>query len=330
MPSMRIGIIGFGFMGGVHLSAIEQIKDATVVAVASRTRPAPNAPARGNLPQLQSGALPDTVHWYGDWHQLVQDPEVDAVDICLPTHLHQEVAIAALQQGKHVLCEKPLSLTAEACDQILASAQKSGRTFMVGHVLRFMYPYQYLASFIHETCHDDIVSCTLRRETGYPQWSEWLASENGSGGAILDLLCHDIDMAIHLFGKPTSVSAVSQGAIDTMSGTLHYAKGHSVRIEGGWRDPEIPFSAGFEVTAKNASLVFAESALRQTISGEEKQIVIPEHHEYTDQVAYFVKCCQMKAPPTLCPPEESSLAVKVALLLKESRNRNGEEIACAL
>src|SRR5579859_4338387 len=106
---MRIGLIGFGFMGIAHLGAIDRIEDATLTAVASRTRPMADAPPRGNLHHIKSTALPDQATWYSDWRQLLLDPEVDAVDICLPTHLHKEVVLSALNRGKHVLCEKPMA-----------------------------------------------------------------------------------------------------------------------------------------------------------------------------------------------------------------------------
>ena len=87
------------------------------------------------------------------------------------------------------------------------------------------------------------------RKTGYPQWSEWLSNEACSGGAILDLLSHDIDQALRLFGMPSFVSAVSDGAMDTMRGELRYNDGLDVRIEGGWYEPGLPFAAGLKSRA---------------------------------------------------------------------------------
>jgi predicted dehydrogenase len=247
--SMRFGLIGFGFMGGVHLSAINQIELATVTAVSSRTRPTSASASWGNLPQAQSAGLPPEVMWSSDWRELLDNAEIDAVDICLPTDLHKEVAIRALERGKHVLCEKPMALTPAECDAILQAASKSGRTFMVGQVLRFMFPYRYAASFITSPLHSSVTTCKFERKTGYPQWSSWLADEKSSGGAILDLLSHDIDQALKLFGPPATVSAVSLGAVDTMLAKLLYSSGLVVEIEGGWYPPERPFSAGFKSLA---------------------------------------------------------------------------------
>jgi predicted dehydrogenase len=322
---MKIGIIGFGFMGGVHLAAIERLNGVTVTAIASRTKPLPDAPPRGNLDHVKSSRFPADTPWYSDWRQLL-DSDIDAVDICLPTHLHKEVALRALERGKHVLCEKPMALTARDCDELLEAANKSGRVLMVAHVLRFAYPYLFAASFIHEHCDGMVKECAMTRRAGYPQWSEWLSQKECSGGAVLDLLIHDIDQAVKLFGEPTAVSAVSDGEIDTMRGTLHYASGLKVRIAGGWYAPETPFSAGFRIEGPDASLSFQDGVLQQNVWGQKQLIEIPEHNEYFEEMKYFVECCTNHAVPARCLPEESAQAVRLANLMKESRDRDGKEM----
>jgi predicted dehydrogenase len=318
-------------MGGVHLSAIQRIEGATLRSVSSRTRPTADAPARGNLPQLERSVLPADAKWYPDWRELLQNSdELDAVDICLPTHLHKEVAISALERGLHVLCEKPMALTSSDCDEILNAASKSGRIFMVGQVLRFMFPYRYAATFIDFIGHNSVRSCVMTRKTGYPKWSEWLANEKNSGGAILDLLSHDIDMALKLFGRPASVSAGSDGGIDTMLGFMHYSNGLEVQIQGGWYEPELPFSAGFEIRGNDASLTFEGGKLQRTLQGDKQDVEIPEHLEYFDQIAYFIDCCRHNTAPALCSPVESAQAVELANLLKSSREQNGKALLCAI
>jgi predicted dehydrogenase len=325
---MKIGIIGFGFMGGVHLAAIKRIEGATVTAVASLVRPAPDAPPRGNLEQVESSSLPADVNWHSDWRELLLDPNIDAVDICLPTHLHKEVVLSALEKGKHVLCEKPMALTESDCDEILEAANRSGCVFMVGHVLRFTYPYSYAASFVSSIGHGSVKVCTLKRKAGYPQWSDWLSKEECSGGAILDLLIHDIDMALNLFGQPSTVGAISDGEIDTMHGVLHYARGLKVQIQGGWYAPDVPFSASFQIVGDDAALLFEDGKLWLNRSGEKQPVDIPEHREYLEQMRYFVECCKNHIAPERCPPAESAQAVRLANLLKTSRDKDGMEISC--
>ncbi len=317
-------------MGGVHLSAIERVENAAIAAISSRTRPTADRPPRGNLPHVKSSVLPPDVSWYSEWRQLLDDPNIDAVDICLPTFLHKQVVLSALERGKHVLCEKPMALTSSDCDQMLEAANKSGRVFMVGQVLRFTFPYQYAASFISSTCHGAVETCIMKRSAGYPQWSEWLSMEKYSGGAILDLLIHDIDQALKLFGQPSSVSAVTDGEIDTMKGTLYYAGGLKVKIEGGWYTPEVPFSMGFHISGNDAALFFEEGKLRYDLSGKTQLIDMPEHPGYLEQMTYFVECCRNNRVPDLCLPTESAQAVRVAALLKASRDQNGRELTCGV
>jgi predicted dehydrogenase len=325
---MRIGILGFGFMGGVHLAAIEQLKDATFTALSTRIRPIPGAPPKGNLAHVKSGTLPDDFNWYPDWRQLLLDPNVDAVDICLPTKLHKPAILAAFEQGKHVLCEKPMALTPAECDEILEAASKSDRTFMVAHVLRFSFPYNYAAEFVSSN-RDSVTACTFQRKTGYPQWSDWLSHRESSGGAILDLLIHDIDQALRIFGRPGSLSALSDGEIDTMRSTLRYDNGMQVHINGGWYNPEMQFSAGFEITARDATLGLDSGKLSLNEAGGEKIVAIPEQDEYLAQMSYFVDCCKNNKIPELCPPAESAEAVRLATLLRASRDENGKELSCA-
>jgi predicted dehydrogenase len=327
---MRIGLIGFGFMGGVHLSAIDQIEGVSVVAVSSRTRPTAGSPPRGNLPEAKSIELPPEIKWYSDWHELLENPDVDAVDICLPTNLHKEVALCALAKGKHVLCEKPMALTRSDCEEMLEAASRSDRVFMVGQVLRFMFPYRYAASFITAISPGSVKTCRMQRKTGYPKWSEWLSKEQSSGGAILDLLIHDIDQALEFFGTPKTVSAISLGEVDTMLGTLRYSNGLEVQIEGGWYAPELPFSAGFDIASNNAALSFHEGKLGLDLGGLNQAIDLPESPGYLEQMMYFVECCRKNAAPELCPPADSARAVEVAILLKSSRDQNGKELSCVL
>ncbi len=322
---MKVALLGYGFMGGAHLAAMQRIDGVEVVAVASRTRPTSDGPARGNL-DLASGPLPDSVRWTPDWSSLLEDPAIDAVDICLPTDLHREVILASFAAGKHVLCEKPMGLTVAECSEIMQAAASSGRTFMVGQVLRFMYPYIYAARFLDEVGRDNVISCTFSRSTGFPQWGGWLTQTERSGGAILDLLCHDLDIALALFGQPSTIQAVSIGEVDTMRATLKYGGCLDVVVEGGWLAPESPFSASFSIETANERLTFSDNKLTRLSSGNALPIDIPEHDPYFDEIAYFIECCRSGKPPVRCMPADSARAVDLSLSLITSRDNGGREL----
>lgn len=323
---MKFALLGYGFMGGAHLAALQRIGGVTVKSVSSRTRPSANGPTRGNM-DLQSVPLPEDVAWYPDWQSIVADPEIDAVDVCLPTDLHREVVLAALAAGKHVLCEKPMALTTEDCDVMIAAAEVSGCVFMVGQVLRFMFPYRYAAGFLREVGRDAVLRCVLQRSTGNPQWGGWLGDERRSGGAILDLLSHDLDQVLSLFGSPLSVRAVTTGPVDTMHATLLYGGPLQVQVEGGWLAADAPFSASFEIETAGRRLTSRDGVLLlKEKDGAEEIVEIPQHDPYFDEIAYFVDCCRRNASPDLCRPAESAAAVRLAHLLKASRDENGKEL----
>ncbi len=321
---MRIALLGYGFMGGAHLAAMQRIAGVEIAAVASRTRPSADGPARGNL-DLKSGPLPDSVHWTPDWREVLADTSIDAVDICLPTDMHREVVMAAFHAGKHVLCEKPMALTIKDCNAMVLAAQGSGLTFMVAQVLRFMGPYRHAAEFVAKH-RNSMSKCTLQRSTGFPGWGGWLTDPARSGGAILDLLSHDLDQALSLFGHPESVRAESLGEVDTARCTLQYADGFQAVVEGGWFTPEVEFSSSFELHAGDDSLVLKDGVLRERDSGGEGVIDIPEHDAYSDEIAYFVECCRTGAQPERCPPAASLDAVRVSNLLRLSRDEGGREV----
>ena len=318
---MRIALLGYGFMGGAHLAAMQRVPGVEIVAVASRTRPSADGPARGNL-DLKSGPLPDSVHWTPDWHEVLADPTIDAVDICLPTDMHREVVLAAFHAGKHVLCEKPMALTVHDCNTMVLAAQRAGLTFMVAQVLRFMQPYCQATEFVSKH-RDTMQGATLQRGTGFPGWGGWLTDTARSGGAILDLLSHDLDQALALFGKPESVRAESLGEVDTARCTLYYANGFEAVVEGGWFTPEVEFSASFELHAAEVSLSFRDGVLRDG----QQVLDLSERDAYFDEIAYFVECCRTGAQPDRCPPAASADAVRISTLLKASRDAGGREVS---
>ena len=318
---MKIGLIGYGFMGGAHAAAILHIPGATLTAVASHNKPSADGPTKGNL-DLKTEPLPDSVHWTPNWQEVIDDPTIDAVDICLPTPMHREAIERAFANGKHVLCEKPMALSNQDCDELVALARASGKTFMIAHVLRWMQPYPYAFDFVQKT--PGITTATLRRSTGFPHWSAWLRDTKVSGGAIPDLLLHDLDQALQWFGDPTTIRATSMGEVDTMRAELNYAD-KKIIVEGGWLAPETPFAASFEITANDAALAFADGKLIETRNGEDKEVKLPEADAYHDEIAYFVECCRTGTTPALCTPESSAKAVRLALLLQHSRDNNGKE-----
>jgi predicted dehydrogenase len=325
-------MVGLGFMGATHLGAFSKIPDVQIAAVCTNNAKALHGDLSdigGNL-KRESGVYDfSAVRKYTDWRDLVMDKELDAVDICLPTDLHPAVAIAAMAAGKHVLCEKPMALTMADCERMMTAAEEHKRVLMVAQVLRFWPEYRYLQDFGRRKEYGAIRSATFVRQCGLPDWSRWLPVEARSGGATMDLLIHDIDQALLLCGMPQRVAAKKLGDGDALTATLLYPGGPEVRIQGGWFAPGMPFAMSFQVRAERAELELRPDGLMLSDATGQRTKVETEGDGYDAEIGYFADCCRTGAQPERCLPRESAQAVKVALLLKQSRAMGGEQITCS-
>jgi predicted dehydrogenase len=336
---MKIGVIGLGFMGGTHLDAMRGIPGAEVAAVMSRneTRLSGDlSDIRGNLglPSLTFDF--EGYRKYRDVHSILADPEIEAVDICVPTYLHESIALEAFDRGKHVLVEKPMALDGPSAHRMLRRATETSRTLMVAHVLRFMPPYSELAKLVRSGRLGTIRSAIFRRRTAVPGWAEWEFDRSKSGGGVFDLLIHDVDIALHLLGAPNAVSATGYenltGGIDNITAQFHYDHADSVAITGGWHHAgDYPFSMEYTIVADNGAVEFGSGGRPATVywkDGRSEPLPAPEVDPYAAQIAYFIHCCQTGADPELCPPAESALAVEAAQRMVNARQNKGEKIPC--
>ncbi len=321
-------------MGVTHLNAYSKIADVEVAAVCSddaRALSGDLSQTGGNLNREIGQHDFSRFRKYTQWRELVVDPELDVVDICLPTDLHASAAIAALAAGKHVFCEKPMALSAADCDRMIGASEEHNRILMVGQVVRFWPEFVYLENFVKSGEHGAIQSATFVRQCGLPDWSSWLPSEARSGGAVIDLLIHDIDQALLLFGVPDRVAAKKLGDVDALTATLIYPAGPEVRIQGGWFLPGAPFSMSFQVRAERAELQLTSQGLKlNDQSGKSNQIDPGSGDAFDSEIAYFVDCCRNGKKPERCLPQDSARAVKIALLLKQSRAAGGEQVKCSV
>jgi len=307
---MRVAIAGLGFMGGVHLKALEAVPELELAAVISR-RPS-------ELP----------VKRYATLDEALSDASIDAVDLCLPTDQHESATIAALRAGKHVLVEKPMALDDASCHRMIAEAQRSGKTLMVAQVLRFFPAYRALQHAVDHGELGVIKWATFRRRCAQPGWSDWITDKTRSGGGGFDLLIHDVDMALRLFGAPQSIAATGYEAqgVDAISARLFYP-GLTAEISGGWLFPgAFPFSMEFTVLGERGVLEYNSESrpLKKYGSGEE--VALDTTDGYAAELKYFTECCRTGAQPSLCTPESSAEAVRLTRAIFDARSKNGERI----
>ncbi len=273
---------------------------------------------------------------YRSVQEAAADPDIEAVDICLPTHMHAEAALAALRAGKHVLVEKPLALDGETADRIVAEAGKAGTVLMAAQVVRFIPDYRTVVERLKSGELGPVRSALFRRRCAAPFWSQWLTNPEQSGGGVFDLLIHDVDICLQMFGKPQAVSATGYEAmpngVDWILAQFHYPEIGTVAITGGWHHLKAyPFSMEFTVVADGGTFEYSSAGRPLTLyraDGCAQPVALPEINGYQAELEYFLDCAIHSRKPAFCPPEESATAVKLARLMVESRKRNGEKIAC--
>lgn len=331
---VKTGIIGLGFMGLTHLRAYQNHPGVRLVAVADQVEER----LAGDLSGVQGNSMApgerhdfSKLNTYREAVDLIRDPEVELVSICLPTSLHRELTVLALKEGKHVLCEKPMALSAEDLEQMMEADAKSSGKLMIAQCIRFWPEYRRAREIVHSGVLGSVLGARLERRSALPTWGGWLMREELSGGMILDLSIHDIDFTQHLLGVPDYVRATGscdiEGGHDVYQAEMNYGEA-SVYIEGGWIFPgEYPFSMAFEILCEKGVLSFHTGLERPlTIFHADGKKEVPEVAEgdgYSGEIDYFVRCIQEDRDPELSPPSESAMSVRLGHLLKLSREKRG-------
>lgn len=262
---VRIGIAGIGFMGVTHYKAIQQVVDAEVVALFTRD---PKKLAgdwtkvRGNFGE--AGGVQDLsgVRRYDRLEALLEDPEIDLLDICLPSYMHKEVALQALERGRHVLVEKPIALTVEDADAMIAAARDAGRLLMVGQVLRFFPEFAFVKETVASGQYGRLLAAHFKRIISRPDWSgdDWFSDPSKTGGPVVDLHIHDADFVQYLLGMPTAVRSTGvvapNGQVDYLV-TQYLFGGQNICVtaqSGAIAQSGVPFEHGYDVYFERATL----------------------------------------------------------------------------
>lgn len=314
---MRVGVVGLGFMGATHAEAWTRVPGAQLKAVVSsdaRKLSGDWTPTGGNLAREQKRLDLSNVTPYGSLDEILADPAVDAVDLCIPTDQHAAYAMESLRAGKHVLVEKPLALTAEDADHVVSEAERSGRVLMAGHLLRFMPAYTEARQRIAQL--GSVRSAAFRRRCAAPNWSPWLRDASRSGGGAFDLLIHDFDYARWLFGMPEEIRASgtvdAERGIDLVTALLDY-RGLTVTIAGGWHGlGGYPFSMDFTIVCEGGALEYCCGALIQYRTGMAAEtICLANDDRFVAELSHFHECASHNRPSEICPVSESADAVRM-------------------
>jgi len=197
---VRIGVVGAGWPSWQHIKGFKKLKNVEVQALCDVNKEHLNKIA-------DEYDIPERFTRFKD---MLGEKAIDVVCVCTPNYLHVTQVILALKAGKHVLCEKPLSINATTAQKIEAHLKKSKKIFMMAHVYRFKEESQYLKRLIQRGELGSIYFAkthVLRRE-GIPGWGGWFTTKSKSGGgALIDCGVHMLDLTWWLMGTPEPISA---------------------------------------------------------------------------------------------------------------------------
>lgn len=211
MEQVRIGVIGVGGRGAMSVNW-HQPDGRSIVVAGTDTN-------QRHIEDFKSKVNPDACI-AKDYRDLIARDDVDAVAVMSPDYTHEEYAIAALRAGKHVFCEKPLAITTEGCDRILAAWQESGKHLMVGFNMRYMPIFRVMKDIVDSGTIGEIRAVWVRHFVGHGgtwYYHDWHANRKNSTGLLLQKASHDFDMIHWITGQYTHKVA-SFGSLDVYGG----------------------------------------------------------------------------------------------------------------
>ena len=292
---MRIAIWGAGKMGQVHGNAYKKMGGQVEVGYVIERD------------EEKARAFANEFHCIitGDIEELEQG-SVDAVDICLPTHLHRNAVLKALKLCGAVFCEKPICLEREEYRQIKNAVEDGGGFVMIGQVLRFWNGYVKARELLQAGAvgAPRMICCSRRQKM--PVWSKgnWLIDGQKSGGLLMDLCIHDVDYVCWLLGLPRRVSCeiVHKDQV-TLHGLLTMAyEGCCAEVVGSWGMPE-GFHGGeleavLEIVGDDGMIVYrGGDTLELTGKKGCERIGLDPVDGYEEELGYFIRCVQGRAAP---------------------------------
>jgi predicted dehydrogenase len=328
MPSKKIniGVVGLGFMGATHLRVYQSLPQARIVAVCDPSRQPVNGVLRGVRGNLKRGGdipLDSRVKVYREFNELVAAPDVQLVDICTPTALHAAQAIAALQAGKHVLCEKPLAHNVSAARKVLRAAAAANTFLMPAMCMRFWPGWSWLKQVVTEQTYGAVLTAGFRRASARPAWGQ---AGTHLGGALLDLHIHDTDFVHFLFGRPAAVFSTGvtgvAGAVDHVVTQYYYPLGPVVQAEGGWLLPA-GFNMGFTLHCERATIDFdfarGAGALRvQATENQPRTVKLKLTDGYQEEIASFLRSVAHGVSPSVVSPQDGLTALEICAAEEKS------------
>ena len=286
---LKVGVVGVGKISTVHINGWKEYEGAELVALCDVR------------PELME-AYPEQRH-YTDFETMLDSEELDVVDICLPTYLHAEYAKKAMERGKHVLCEKPISLNKQDVTMLYETAKRNNVHFMTAQVVRFMPAYRLLIQMCNDGRYGKLLSGTMTRRSGFPsgRWEEWMQDEKKSGHVPYDFHIHDLDFLVYAFGRPDSFECYRDHKPDQDCLNMIYHYGDvTINAQGAWYAGCYPFTAAYvfqfedAVVANEGDKLTAYTRDGQVKNLNEERVDTGDmglsSGPYAAEIRYFAEC----------------------------------------
>lgn len=330
MDHVGVGVVGCGFVGyGAHVPAFSSVANSRLVAVAD-----PDSGRR------EKAANKYRVKTYGDYAELVKDADIDAVVVAVPTPLHAQVALAAINAGKHVLCEMPLAANLAEADEIIDAAVKKGVCLMPSLTFRFTPTFIRVKEMIGKGDVGQISGVIYREfipaKDLAKQWppGSWVWDLEQSGGPLFTLAVWSIDLFRWLLDTEiTQVSSTTKYTeLAQFGGTLGYDAYASVKMANGvvgclqysGSVNESATSCSLEVVGSSTSVIKADGNETVTLFGEDPRKTEwnvkepgPRMWGHLQQDEHFVRCLLEGRSPMIAP-EDGRKAMEVAVQIAEA------------
>lgn len=306
---IRIGILGAGSMGALHAAAWAALPGAEVAAVFSRT------PERAAAVAAACNAVATV-----EARRLIAAPDIDALDICVPTQAHGPLVLSALEHGKHVFCETPLALTMDEALAMHAASRRAGRLLQVGLLMRSVGAYRHLRAAVETGRHGRLLDLSTWRLGSYLR-PESPDHKPHYGHPASELMTFDFDVVNWLMGLPDRLEAEE---IDgDLVAHLGYDDGRRATVTAsGLRPPDTPFTVGLRARFQDAvfdlETVFDNGSPRSTFTMTEgshapRPVPAPDRNPYEVELRHFVDCLAGRGDPSLLDAGRAIEALTLSL-----------------
>lgn len=311
---LKVGIVGVGGISVAHLNAWKTIEGAEVVA----------------LCDIRKERLDEHTdkRCYLDFDEMLENEAIDILDVCVPTFLHIEYSIKAMNKGINVICEKPISLNKADVELAYETAEKNGVKFMVAQVVRFVEEFNYVKEIFESGKYGRLLSGTMKRLGIYPYWTweNWMMKEELSGLVPYDLHIHDLDFLVYAFGKPNDVTTKRARTPDAdYLNVIYDYDGFFIAAEASWYAAPYPFQFGFKFQFEKALITLEDGKLNvyenegkildltpgNENANENGEIGLPVSDAYANEIRYFVECVNQNKPTEKVKKEELETVIDI-------------------